>query len=79
MKKIDLDQYFKAYGLFCLAREYQIKCDAFETELNKIFDEDNGSHLSDAIYSRESYDTEKDFKEAIHNMGFEGGLWKEEL
>ena len=49
MKKINVDQYFKAYGLFCLARDHQIKCDEYETELNKIFDEDNGSHLSDAI------------------------------
>jgi len=79
MKKISLDQYFKAYGLFCLAREHQIKCDAFETELNKIFDEDNGSHLSDAIYSRESPNTEADFKEAIKNMGFEGSYWKDEI
>ena len=50
MKTIDQNTYYQAFGLYILARQYQSKVDIFEKEANKLLNEEEGSHLSDAIY-----------------------------
>jgi len=70
MKNIKYDDYLKAYGLFSLAHAKQREVDMYESEMNKIFSEDNGSHLSDAVYEYNTKSTAERFNEAISNMGF---------
>jgi len=67
--KISNDTYMKAYGLFCIAHEHQRKVDEFETAMNKLLNEDNGSHLSDLIYSYDSAANQASFDEALKKMG----------
>jgi len=66
---ISNDNYLKAFALFCLATEYQRKCDEFETEMNKLLADENGSHASDAIYEYGAVATIERFDEAIKKMG----------
>ena len=50
MKILNRDEYLKALGLWHLAKEHRQKCEEFETAMNALLEDDNGSHASDSIW-----------------------------
>lgn len=44
-------QYYAALGLFYLAQAKQQECRTFESELHKLLGLEEGSHVSDAVYT----------------------------
>lgn len=49
--RITREQYYIAKGLFHLASEHQRQCMEYEKTLYKLLGVDDGSHVSDEIYS----------------------------
>ena len=61
--KLKKNDYYKALGLFQLAKEALDKCQDYEAALNELLSDEQGSHASDAIYCNEDLDS------ALSKMG----------
>jgi hypothetical protein len=68
VKRISKQKYHHALSLFTIGAQKAKSAFSFEHELNDLFDVDDGSHFSDAIF--EGDDSQRAFDEALAKEGF---------
>ncbi len=69
--KISNETYHHALALYMLARRKQAEVDAMEAEMNALLGDENGSHVSDAIYTYGNTGSQEEFDDAINMMDVE--------
>ena len=68
MKKIDSSTYHHAMALYMIARRKQAEVDELEREANALLNEENGSLLSDEIYTCGNLGTKEEYDLALKRM-----------